>query len=75
MTGYGKEKMNKAAKIIGNVGINDREWKAHRLEAKNAEIGLVILNVNMAHPGRNSEPLEIEGQSLGIKLRFPITWK
>lgn len=43
--------MNKAAKIIGNVGINDREWKANRLEAKNAEIGLVILNVNMAHPG------------------------
>lgn len=31
---YGKEKMNKAAKMIGDIGINGREWKANRLEVK-----------------------------------------
>lgn len=31
---YGKEKMNKAAKIIGDIGINGREWKANGLEVK-----------------------------------------
>ena len=35
-------------------------------------MGLVILKVNMIHPASNSEPLEIEGQILGKKERFPI---
>lgn len=29
---HGKEKMNKAAKIIGDSGINGREWKANGFE-------------------------------------------
>jgi len=32
LTGYGKE-MNKTSKVIGNVGINGREWKVNRIEA------------------------------------------
>lgn len=42
---YGKEKMNKAATMIGDIGINGREWKANRLEVKMLKQGLVALTV------------------------------